>query len=323
MATAAATRWAAASGVDVMGLSRHPAVAATLDAGIRAEQLARTLRPDVACRPAQPVHHHDGGVSRASPRASERGSSAGPAIVFLNGWTASGLVWPADLITALERDYRVIRIDNRGSGWSRHAARPYTIGDLAGDARRLIDELGLVAPTVVGLSMGGMIAQELALRWPDRVGRLVLLGTRPPSPEDSLPPAAVTASLLASPPPGVPLRRFLRDGWATVAAPGFAAAHRERIDEMAAAIARRPTPRFAVLDQARAIVAWSGAHRLRQLVVPTTVVHGTDDPLVPVNNGMRIVQLVPGARYVELPHVGHLVPYEAPDAVERIVRDGS
>ncbi len=118
----------------------------------------------------------------------------------------------------------------------------------------------------------------------------------------------------------MPLRRFLREGWATVTGPGFAAAHPERIDEMAAAIARRPTPRFAVLDQARAIAAWAGADRLRRLAVPTTVVHGSDDPLIPVRNGMRIAQLVPGARYVELPHVGHLVPYEAPDAVEEIIR---
>jgi 3-oxoadipate enol-lactonase len=54
--------------------------------------------------------------------------------------------------------------------------------------------------------------------------------------------------------------------------------------------------------------------------VPTTVVHGADDPLVPVRNGMRIAQLVPDARYVELPNVGHLVPYEAPETVEEVVR---
>ena len=78
---------------------------------------------------------------------------------------------------------------------------------------------------------------------------------------------------------------------------------------MARSIARRPTPRVAVLDQARAIAAWHGAHRLRRLDVPVTVVHG-EDPLVPVRNGMRLAQLIPGARYVE-PRVGHLVPYEA------------
>jgi pimeloyl-ACP methyl ester carboxylesterase len=308
-ATAAATRWAAASGIDILALARNPVVAATLDAGIRAEQCARTLRPDLACRPTQPIHHHDGG-------------GPGPAIVFLNGWTASGLVWPRELIDAFERDHRVIRIDNRGSGWSRHAPRPYTIDDLALDARGIIDDLGLGPATVVGLSMGGMIAQQLALRWPDRVAHLVLLATRPPSPEDTLAPPDVTASLLSSPPPGVPLRRFLRDGWATVTGPGFAAAHPERIEEMAASIARRPTPRFALLDQARAFAAWSGAERLRRLAVSTTVVHGSDVPLIPVRNGMRIAQLVPGARYVELPSVGHLVPYEAPETVEAIVRGG-
>jgi 3-oxoadipate enol-lactonase len=304
-ATAAAARWAADAGVDVMALGTNPAVAATMEAGIRAEALARSMRPECGCRPVQPIHHHDGG--------------AGPAIVMLNGWTASGLVWPAGLVAELERDHRVIRIDNRGSGWSRHAPRPYTIGDLAADARHVIDVLGLVRPTVVGLSMGGMIAQELALRWPDRVGHLVLLGTRPPNPEATSPPARVTASLLSSPPPGVPLRRFLRQGWGTVTGPGFAAAHPEVVDEMAASIARRPTPRFAVLDQARAIAAWAGGRRLRRLAVPTTVIHGREDPLIPVRNGMRIAQLVPGARYVELPNVGHLVPYEAPDEVGAIL----
>jgi 3-oxoadipate enol-lactonase len=306
-ATSAATRWAATSGIDVMGLGRNPAVAATLDAGIRAEALARTMCPEVACRPPAPIHHHVGGTG------------TGPGIVLINGWTASGLVWPHGMVAALEREHRVVRIDNRGSGWSRHAPRPYTIADLAGDARRVIDDLGLDRPTVVGLSMGGMIAQELALRWPERVGHLVLLGTRPPSPEDTPPPARVTATLLSSPPKGVPLRRFLRDGWATVTGPGFMQEHREMIDEMAASIARRPTPRFAVLDQARAIAAWSGAHRLRRMAVPTTIVHGSEDPLIPVRNGMRLAQLVPGARYVELPGVGHLVPYEAPDEVGAIL----
>ena len=170
--------------------------------------------------------------------------------------------------------------------------------------------------------MGGMIAQELALRWPDRVGRLVLLGTRPPSPEDSPPPAAVTASLLASPPKGVPLRRFLRDGWATVTAPASLPPTRSgstRWRRRSPGARRRASPcstRPGPSPRGPAPIACAA------LAVPTTVVHGTDDPLLPVRNGMRIAQLVPGARYVELPHVGHLVPYEAPDAVERIVRAG-
>ena len=156
-ATTAATRWAAASGIDLMSLGRNPVVAATLDAGIRSEALARACRPGAARQARAPINVHEGG--------------AGPAVVLINGWTASGLVWPHRLVAALEREHRVVRIDNRGTGWSRHAPRPYTISDLAGDARRVIDELGLHRPTLVGISMGGMIAQELAMSWPDRVGR--------------------------------------------------------------------------------------------------------------------------------------------------------
>ena len=73
MATAAATRWAAASGIDLMALARDPAVAAALDAGIRAEQCARALRPDIACRPTQPIHHHDAEVAKAQVAKQSRG----------------------------------------------------------------------------------------------------------------------------------------------------------------------------------------------------------------------------------------------------------
>jgi 3-oxoadipate enol-lactonase len=305
LAAAAAARLVAASGIDVLELVRNPALAATIDALIQAEKVAHVVRPPMMCRPVEPVHAHDGG--------------RGPAIVLLNGWTLSGLVWPQQLVETLEQTHRVVRVDNRGTGWSRDARRPFTIGDLAADVRRVIDGLGLEAPTVVGLSMGGMIAQELAIRWPDRVGRLVLLATRPPNPEATLPPTAVLAAMLATPPEGVSLRHFLRDGWAAVTAPGFPAAHPDVVDEVGAEIARRPTPRLALLDQARAIAAWSGVQRLALVTAPTTVVHGTEDPLVPVRNGMRVAQLIPGARYVELADVGHLVPYEAPDAVEEIV----
>jgi pimeloyl-ACP methyl ester carboxylesterase len=166
--------------------------------------------------------------------------------------------------------------------------------------------------------MGGMIAQELALRSPGHVGRLVLLATRPPTPEYSPPASSVTAQLLG-PAEGQDLAAFLRQHWAAIAGPGFDAAHPELVDDMVRGVVARPTPRFAVLDQARAIAGWHGAGRLRRLAVDTTVVHGSDDPLIPVRNGMRLAQLIPGARYVELEGVGHLVPYEATDRVAELI----
>ncbi len=81
----------------------------------------------------------------------------------------------------------------------------------------------------------------------------------------------------------------------------------------------RVTPRAGVLNQLRAIAGWYGSERLRRIGISTTVVHGDADPLVPVGNGMRLAQLIPGARYVELPGVGHLPALEAPDALHTLL----
>ena len=298
-------RWAATATalhlIERYALSRNSLFAAAVDGGIRAQAGVRRAQAayDETRRPgSRIVNWHEGG--------------SGPAVVLVNGWTASGLVWPQAFVAALERGHRVLRIDNRGAGWSRGLHRPFTIADMAGDVRRLLDELAIERATVAGLSMGGMIAQEMALRSPDRVEHLVLIGTRPPVPEYTPPPASVTARLMAPPAEGEPLREFMRRRWDAVTAPGFAAEHPDVMGAMVRSIVARPMPRGAVLDQARAIAAWSGAGRLRRLAVPATVVHGELDPLVPVRNGMRLAQLIPGARYVELPGVGHLVPFEAP-----------
>lgn len=287
------------------GITTAPWFARTVNSGIRWEAWARPLV-------------QRGSTSSRSTTVNVHVTGDGPPVVLVNGWTASGLVWPERLVEALSERFTVARVDNRGTGWSRRMPRPYTIADLADDVRAVIDDLGGPC-VVVGLSMGGMIAQELALRHPDHVAHLVLLGSRPPIPEVTLPPPRMSTLMLDNPRPGEPLDEFMRSRWGLTTAPGFAEAHPEVVDELAGAIVARVTPRGAVQDQARAIAGWSGAHRLRNLRVPATVVHGELDPLSPVRNGMRLAQLIPGARYVELAGVGHLVPYEAPDVVRREV----
>ena len=120
-----------------------------------------------------------GKAGRFRPVVNFHSSGSGDALLLLNGWTASGLLWPDRWLRDLEARFRVIRIDNRGSGWSRSAPTPYDIGDLADDAAAVLRGLGVESATVLGLSMGGAIAQELALRYPRLVSALVLVGTRP------------------------------------------------------------------------------------------------------------------------------------------------
>lgn len=246
-------------------------------------------------RPA--VHWHEGG--------------SGPALLLLNGWTAGGLLWPDGWVAKLEQSFRVIRIDSRGTGWSRSAPAPFTIGDLADDARDVLRACDVASATILGLSMGGMVAQELAFRHPDRVDRLVLVATMPPSPEQVLPDPEPFLAALRGPSPGQDLGEYFAEMWGRFAAPDFVARHPEVIEELVGQILLRVTPRQQVLNQMRAIASFREANRLWRLEVPTTVVHGTRDRLIPVGNGMRLARLIPHAEYVELPGVGHLVAHEA------------
>jgi 3-oxoadipate enol-lactonase len=121
-------------------------------------------------------------VSGRCPRVFWHEAGDGAVLLLLNGWTASGLAWPSGWLASLADRFRVIRIDNRGTGFSRTAPAPFTMSELADDAAEVLDAIGAGGATVLGSSMGGMIAQEVAIRRPDLVERLILVATRPPSP---------------------------------------------------------------------------------------------------------------------------------------------
>lgn len=245
------------------------------------------------------LHWHEGG--RGAP------------LLLLNGWTASGLVWPAALVERLERRFRVIRPDNRGSGWSRSAPAPFTLEDLADDARRILYVLGAERVRVLGFSMGGMIAQVLAGRDPELVERLVLVSTSPPSPAHISASDDTTWQMFRRRGRNQPLPDYLRELWTLAGGHELAAERPGIIDELVGQLTDRPTPRGGAMAQARAAGTWHGTGQLARITAPTVVVHGRKDVLRPVGNGMRLTRLIGGAHYVELPRAGHLVPYEDPD----------
>lgn len=149
-----------------LGLTRHEGFCAAVDAGIRVERTTRRLAGRATGPPPQ-SWHVDGD---------------GPPVVLINGWTLSGAVWPRELIDRLATSTSVVRPDNRGTGARRRTPLPFTMADLADDVAAVIDEAALPRPVVVGLSLGGMIAAELAIRHPGHVGGLVLVASRPPNP---------------------------------------------------------------------------------------------------------------------------------------------
>jgi pimeloyl-ACP methyl ester carboxylesterase len=333
----------AASADRFEGLMRREAFARSVEVGIDLEALMRraleaerrlvwgacglSLGADVGRLREQMAAAEAGGGpagvrhSRRRPLVHWHETGRGPAVLLLNGWTASGLMWPDAFVTRLERRFRVIRPDNRGSGWSRSAPAPFSIGDMADDAAAILAATETPSAVVVGLSMGGMIAQELAIRHPQLVERLLVVASRPPAPVQLPPTSSRTLGTLLRRPAGMSAADYVRAMWSGFCAASFGETHPAVLDEIVAHVMRRPTPRHLMLQQARAVVAWSDPRRLARIAAPTIVVHGTADPLMPVGNGMRLARLIPGADYVEFAGVGHVVSFEAPDPLADLVEE--
>jgi 3-oxoadipate enol-lactonase len=256
-------------------------------------------------------------VTRApKPQVFWRSGGRGPAIVLLNGWSASGLAWPRTWLRELERHFRVIRVDNRGSGYSRFAPTPFTMVDLADDVADVLDAADVEKAIVLGMSMGGMIAQEVAFRHGARLNGLVLTATRPGAPVYAAPKESnMMLDLLGPRRGGESLSVYLTRLWTSAAGEGFAERNPSAIAELVEQILERPTPRQMLLHQLRAVSGWGHAERLRAIDVPTAVVHGAQDRLVHVRNGRRLAEMIPNAAYVEVEGVGHLPPLEAPEAL--------
>jgi len=246
----------------------------------------------------------------------------GEPLLLLNGWTASGLVWPTAFVRRLEDRFRVIRLDNRGSGFSRSARSPFTMADLADDAHTILGRLGIRSARVLGMSMGGMIAQELALRHPNLVERLFLVATSPPAPAALQAEDEITWHMFRRRRRGESYRDYMNTLWVRACGPGFTDRRPDLFGEMLDQLSARPTTRPGAMAQARAAGCWSGPQRLADISAPTTVIHGTEDVLRPVGNGMRLARLIPDAQYIELAGVGHLIPLEAADQLAGLVAAG-
>lgn len=242
-------------------------------------------------------------------------------VVLINGFGASSIGWPREWVRTLADDARVIMPDNRGSGWSQAVEAPFTVRDMADDVIDVLDDAEVERAVLMGLSMGGMIAQEVALAAPERVAALCLVGTRPPAPKFTPPSASAAFALMRPLLPWDSLSNFYRRLWTAAAAPGFAERHPDRIEELVSQCIERPTPRAMLTNQMRALVAWGHAERLTRIAAPTVVVHGERDLFAPSANAAALAELIPGARLTLLADVGHLVPLEAPDRLGELLLD--
>jgi pimeloyl-ACP methyl ester carboxylesterase len=248
----------------------------------------------------------------------ERAGSGEP-LLLIQGMSATHLAWGRPFLSRLEQSFDCVVFDNRGIGRSAPTEGRFTTADLAADAAGLLEALGVERAHVLGISMGGMIAQELALAQPERLKTLTLGATYCGGEGSSL-MGPGEAELLGAAMGSGDADRVFRAMWEINLSPGF------RKDdsgfaafvEMASAL---PAPRDLVFRQMRACVQHDTQARLGQIEVPTLVVHGTEDRVLGVGNGRQIAALIPGARLQELDGVGHMFWWEQPERSAELIRE--
>jgi 3-oxoadipate enol-lactonase len=242
------------------------------------------------------------------------GPAGAPVVTLSHSLAANVSMWDPQM-AALTSRWRVLRYDTRGHGATDAPAGAYSLEQMAGDALALLDALGIQTTHWVGLSMGGMIGQTLALQAPDRLGRLVLCDTSSRTPPEGKGLWADRIKTAES--QGMePLVEPTIGRWFT---PGFVKSRSDVVDRVRAMI-RATNPR-GYIGCGHAIAALDLTDRLGAIQLPTLVVVGEDDPGTPVAAARTIHERIKGSKLVILPSASHLSNMEQPEAFSKAVTE--
>jgi pimeloyl-ACP methyl ester carboxylesterase len=256
-------------------------------------------------------------VEAAGTELNYERAGNGEPMLLIQGMSANILAWGDAFRPRLEQGFDCIAFDNRGMGRSGNAELPFTIADLAGDAIGLLDALEVERAHVVGISMGGAIAQELALAHPGRVRTLTLGATFCGGPEGTLMAREDLQMLGAAYASGDPEQVF-RAMYVINISPGHRA-EESNFEAFKVMAGRLPAPRPGGIQQMQACAEHDTSARLHELSMPTLVIHGTADRLIKVSNGELIARLIP-APIELLEDVGHMFWWERPERSAELVR---
>ena len=228
---------------------------------------------------------------------------SGDPLVLIIGLTANIDWWDPELLDELSSRYRLLMFDNRGAGRTSAPEGEFTIKQFADDTAGLMSTLGIDRAHILGVSMGGMITQELVLNYPETVEKLVLCATNCGGREAVLPTREVLQKLAdRSGTPEQIVRRFLSllfsEQW-------LRDNEEQYVDGFMGRYLRSPTTNENAVRQFMATVEFSTYDRLPRISVPTLVTCGDSDILIPAENSKILAERIPGARLVEFECAGH------------------
>ncbi len=256
-------------------------------------------------------------VNGVSLRYEVRGQ--GPPLCLIIGYRLHGAAWPQSFIERLGRRFTVLTFDNRGTGLSDKPASGYGLDVMATDVVGLLDELGWAKAHVLGFSMGGAIAQELAFRRPERIARLVLFATFPGGLLGIPAPWPVRSRLFEV--QGLSPEEAARQAWPVTYSASYLASHQDAVEAQMRREIVHPTPDHAARGQYAGMLAFTLTLRLSQIQSETLVATGTEDVVVPPGNSRILASRIPGAQLILIPGLGHRAIWEAPEEISDLVTD--
>jgi len=289
----AAAAWISVTLVGCGSPPPHRAASASLPASAHA----------VASAPVRVAHTRLGAVGY-------RIVGSGPPLILITGYTATMDSWDPRFVGALAEHYRVLIFDNAGVGRTQALPAPLTIDAMANQTSALIDALGLDRPDVLGWSMGGTIAQALAVLHPTQVRRLVLCATFPGTGKVTPPSQAATLALTSG---------SLQEVMADLFPVNQAAAQQAYLAATGAYPPMAPAPAAAITAQGRAVNVWLGGtdaagQKTATISAPTLIADGTIDRLDPIANDYALAQLIGGAKLKLYPDAGHAFLFQDENA---------
>jgi 3-oxoadipate enol-lactonase len=248
----------------------------------------------------------------------ERGGSGEP-LLMIQGMSGTHVTWGEPFLAPLREAFDVIAFDNRGIGLSAPVDGPFTIVEMAEDTVGLLDGLEVESAHVVGISMGGMIAQDLALAHPGRLRSLTLGCTYCGGPGSQLMPQENLEILVAGMMSG-DREKAIRASYEVNLSPAFRSdeSRYAAFHEMATAV---PAAKRTIELQTQAILGHDTSGRLGEISAPTLIVHGTDDGVLPYPNAEQIASLMRQARLESLEEVGHMFWWEQPERSGELIRE--
>jgi len=238
----------------------------------------------------------------------------GVPLTMIMGLGANSEWWEEDLINRLKNHFKVILFDNRGTGRSEDPGEDFTLKMLADDVAKMLENLGINKTNLLGISMGGMIAQEIALNYPEKIMKLVLCSTYCGG-SKSVQPSPEIVKILSKPREGRPIEEIIDEMVDLLYTSEFISNNPDKINEARKNMRKYPISNENYQRQGKAIFSHNTCRKLKNIEIPTLIMHGKKDRLLPPKNGEILHGFIPNSELAMFENTAHALFAQEPDRV--------